>query len=140
MDILQLPEAISVFGKQVTTFPNGIKAAYDSLVDKLPGGFEGRPYYGLSKMENSQVLYYATAKEMETGEAERYGETRFSIPEGAYLAQTIWQWHDKTGSVANVFHELMQDVRVEPGSWCVEWYKSDEELVCMMRLRPGQGG
>ncbi|RYY57946.1 MAG: hypothetical protein EOO09_00720 [Chitinophagaceae bacterium] len=135
MEIITLSKTLNVFGKQVTSFPDGIQDAYDSLVNKLPGGFEGRPYYGLSYMAEGKVMYYATALETLDGEAELYGETRFSIPEGSYLAITIMQWHDKTDTVADQFHQISRDPRVEHDTWCVEWYKNDEELVCMMKIK-----
>ena len=133
MDIITLETTLHVFGKEVKTFPDKIQEAFDSLVDKLPGGFEGRPYYGLSYMSEGKVIYYATALELHDGEAEKYGETRFTIKEGTYLAETIMQWHDRTDMMKEVFHRISLDPRVEHNTWCVEWYKNDDEMVCMMK-------
>ncbi|MET0634483.1 MAG: hypothetical protein ABWZ25_00565 [Chitinophagaceae bacterium] len=135
MDTITLEKDLRVIGKPVPDFPNGIKEAFDSLVDILPGGFEGRPYYGLSYMDGDKVVYHATAHEITDDEATRYNQTAYTIPKGDYLAVTIKQWHSKIDSIGLTFHSLMADKRADLSTPCVEWYKNDDEMVCMVRVK-----
>jgi hypothetical protein len=32
-----------------------------------------------------------------------------------------------------VFHEIMRDGRVDKTKPCVEWYKNDDEMMCMIK-------
>jgi hypothetical protein len=57
-----------------------------------------------------------------------------TIEKGAYLAATVYDWMSKTDSIKDVFDALMKDKRVAMGVPCVEWYKSDDEMVCMMKM------
>jgi hypothetical protein len=78
MEKYRVRNDITVFGFEVKTFPNGIGEAFDSLVKKLPGGFN-RDYYGISYREEKRMVYLATALEKEKGEAEKYDYDRYTI-------------------------------------------------------------
>ena len=61
MQTLNIPTNIDVFGKQVTSFPNGIGEVFDEIVKKA-GGFN-RSFYGVCGMFNGSFKYYAAAEE-----------------------------------------------------------------------------
>ncbi|AYB34070.1 hypothetical protein [Chryseolinea soli] len=133
MQKIVLPKDLHLFGNRVHTFPVGIKESFDALIAMLPEGLE-RPYYGVSWMEAGVVIYYTMAAEKFSGEAKLYScETNLNIEKGEYLAVTVRDWMSKTDSIKDVFDGLMKDKRVATGAPCVEWYKSDEEMVCMMK-------
>jgi len=131
MEIFNLRNDVEVFGKRVVTFPDGINEAYDALVKKV-GGFD-RPFYGISYMKDGSMVYLATALKKQEGEAEKYGCENYTIEKGEYLATTVYDWRKKTGSIKDVFLEMMNDKRIDRTKPAIEWYKDDYEMVCMVR-------
>jgi hypothetical protein len=132
MKTITIPKDISVFGIQVRTFPNGVGEAYDKLVKMIPGGFS-RPYYGISYMENGKMIYYAAAEELNPGEAEKYSCERLSIKKGKYLAEELLNWRSKVHQVKDIFQRLVADERTDKTTPGVEWYKNEEEMLCMIK-------
>lgn len=129
-----LPDDLRVFGVQVKTFPNGISEAFDSLVKMLPGRFD-RSFYGISYVENDAMVYIAAAVEKYKGEAEKYNCKGYTIEKGEYLTETVNEWRKKTDRIGDVFHDMMRDARVDKTKPAVEWYKNDEEMLCMVRSK-----
>jgi len=127
---------INVFGGQVTSFPNGIGEAFEPLMKKIPDGFN-RSYYGIAKMEGNQIIYIAAAEEKSKGEGKKYQCNDYVIEGGEYLTIAIADWQPKTDSIKDVFGELMKDNRTDKSKPCIEWYKNDKEMFCMMKVRPG---
>jgi hypothetical protein len=130
--VCQLENDLKVFGFQVTDF-DAIGEAFDTLVNMLPGGFD-RPYYGISELNKEGMIYKATALETFDGEAEQYNCERFTIVKGEYLAVTLRDWRKKTSSIKDIFHELFQSPLAKGSKLCLEWYKNDEEMVCMIKI------
>ena len=136
MDTYTLSQDVKVFGTPVETFPQGIGAAFGAIMQKLPDG-EKRSYYGLSTVDTTgKVLYCATAEEKSGGEAKKYGYKRYTIKNGSYLCVTVHDWHSKTDLIKDVFHNMMQDKRANNTKPCVEWYKNNEEMICMIQMDP----
>lgn len=134
MENYQLKKDINVFGFEVKTFPNGIGEAFDALVKMIPEGF-GRDYYGITFRDSeNKLVYLATALETEQGEAEKYKCDRYTIKKGDYVTETVWDWRKKTDLIKYVFERLFHSVQGTPTGPCVEWYKDDNEMLCMVRL------
>lgn len=129
---------IKVFGVKVKSFPNDIGKAFDGLIKMFPEG-DTPSYYGISQMaENGSMEYFATAEEIYNGEAEKYNCDRYTIGKGEYMKETIHDWPRKTDSIKNVFHEMIQDNRVDKTKPAVERYKNDQEILCMVKaVQPG---
>ena len=133
MEIYNLQHDVKVFGFQVKSFPGGIGEAFESLIKRIPGGFE-RPYYGISYMDKGgQMIYIAAALEKYDGEGEKYNCERHIIEKGEYLGVAVHDWRENTDCIKDVFHEIIQDSRVDKTKPAVEWYKNDDEMVCMVR-------
>jgi hypothetical protein len=131
MEIFYQPEDLTVFGVQVKTFPNGITEAFEMLVKRF--GKE-RSYFGISWMdENQRVIYYAMVSELVKGEGNKYHYEKLVIHKGEYHTETINDWMSKLDSIKDVFHGLMSDSMPDKNHPCVEWYKSDDEMLCMIR-------
>jgi hypothetical protein len=124
---------LHVFGFVVDTFPQGIDEAFQSLVNSVPGGFT-RSFYGISKMERDHMIYIAAAEEIEPEEASKNKYQRYCIDKGEYLTVTIRDWRNKTGTINGVFQRMMQDHRIDRSKPCVEWYKDNSEMVCMVKM------
>jgi hypothetical protein len=134
MEIFTLNKELYLYGKQVPTFPNGIKEAFDELIALVPDGMQ-RSHFGLSYMEHEKVIYHAASEEKYPGEGKKLNCREYIVEKGTYLSVTIIDWMQKINAIKEVFHELMQDERVDLTKWCVEWYKSDEEMMCMVRVK-----
>ncbi len=135
MEKYELKDNVKVFGIQVKTFPYGIEQAFDALFKMLPAESRMRSYCGISKFgKDGSILYYAAAEEIFNGEAEKYSCDRFIIEKGEYLTETIYDWYKKTDCIKDVFHILMQDTRIDKTKPCVEWYKSNDEMICMVKM------
>jgi predicted transcriptional regulator YdeE len=132
METYEIKNNLNVMGFEVKDFPNGIGAAFDSLVAKIPGGFN-RPYYGISTMNGGKIIYIAAALEQDAGEAGKLGLTQYVIDKGQYLAVTVTDWRKKTDQINGVFHKMFEDKRAQKGAPCVEWYKNDEEMMCLVK-------
>ena len=138
MEKVHLNKDITVFGFEVKTFPNGIGDAFDKLVKKVPEGF-GRDYYGISFRDaDNNMVYLATALEKEHGEAEKYECDRYTIKKGEYVAETVWDWHKKTDLIKHVFERMFNSIQGTPTGPCIEWYKDNNEMLCMVRLAQTQ--
>ena len=134
METFIIKKNIEVFGFQVKTFPEGIGEAFDSLIAMVPEGLN-RSYYGISYMtSDNKVVYIAAVEEKTKGEAERNKCERFIIEHGKYLAVSVKDWRKKTDTIKDVFHEMMNEKNIDHSKPCVEWYKNDDEMLCMLSL------
>ncbi len=135
METYNLKNDLEVFGKEVTTFPLGINEAFHALINMIPDGSH-RAYYGLSHMdENGKIIYKAAAGEKYPGEAEKYDCERYIIEKGEYLVVTITGWRDQTDRIKDVFHDMMEDDRADETKEVVEWYKTDTEMLCLVKMK-----
>ena len=131
MELYKQSEDIGVIGIHINTFPVGIKEAFDSLMKTFG---VGRNYYGISWMdERNSVQYYAMVKEAFPGEGENHRYERLTIEKGEYKTETVYNWLNKTDCIKDVFHDLMANNKPNKNHPCIEWYQSDEEMLCMVK-------
>ena len=125
---------IPAFGFQVKTFPDGVGEAFDKLIAMVPEGLN-RSYYGISYMtSDNKVLYIAAVEEKNSGEAESNNCESYEIEKGKYLTVTVLDGRQKIHCIKDVFHDMMRAKNVDHGKPCVEWYKNDDEMMCMIKL------
>jgi len=135
METYDLKKDLKVFGKEVKTFPLGVKEAFNALLDIIPDGFK-HSYYGLSYMDDKgKIVYMATAEEKEEGESEKYNCERYTVEKGEYLAATLDDWLKKVDCIKDIFHEMMEDDRADKTRPVVEWYKTETEMLCLVKMR-----
>lgn len=134
MELINVKDDLHLFGIQVTTFPMGIKEAFDKIIAMVPDGMQ-RVHYGISYMEGDKVIYHAACEEKYEGEADTLNCKKYTVDKGEYIAITITGWMKKIESIGEAFHQMMKDPRVDFTKPCVEWYKTDEEMMCMMKIK-----
>jgi predicted transcriptional regulator YdeE len=133
MEKLNLLYEIVVFGVQVKTFPLGIGETFDELANKIPNG-RSRPYYGISWIEKDEsITYYAVAAEQFAGEAVLYNYTIMEIESGEYFIVALKDWQSNLDKIKGIFHAMMQSEETDSTKPCIEWYKSHDEMLCMMK-------
>lgn len=134
MEIQYLGRDLKVFYKEVNNFPEGVAEAFRYLENLHPSICE-RSFFGIShEVKNKPLVYWAAVEECYQGEAEAYGCNTFVIGSGAYLTETIPDFMKNLNSIPNAFRTLMADPRRDGNFPCVEWYRSDREMTCMIRL------
>jgi hypothetical protein len=126
MDTYMLEEDLTVFYVEAGSFPEGVGAAFHTLMKKLPYT-EGRTLFGISWMDKSAV------REMYDGEAKKYGRKTFVIKRGIYCIETITDWQGKEGRIGEAFSRLLEHPDLDRKGACVEWYAGDD-VMCMVRL------
>jgi len=135
METYNLKNDLKVFGKEVRTFPLGVAEAFHDLLTMIPDGSH-RAYYGLSHIdEMGKIIYKAAAEENYAGEAEKYNCKRYLIEKGEYLSVTITNWRDNTECIKDVFHDMMEDDRADKTKDVVEWYKTETEMLCLVKVK-----
>lgn len=131
MESYMVAQDVRVFGILVETFPLGIKEAFESLVKSFGSG---RSYYGLSWCaESGEIQYYALVSEAFDGEAKKYNYHQFTLRQGEYRTATLFHWMSKTDTIKDIFMELTGGSSPTKGRPCIEWYKSDQEMMCMIK-------
>jgi predicted transcriptional regulator YdeE len=133
MENVKFDKDIKVFGIDVKTFPNGIGDAFDELIKKTGDCAGDRNYYGISEFKNGKMFYYATAQEEAEDEAKKYNYESYTIERGEYFTEVLKNWKQKTNCIKDVFIEMMKSDSVNKAKPCIEWYKNDEEMLCMMK-------
>jgi DNA-binding cell septation regulator SpoVG len=79
------------------------------------------------------VVYYAAAEQIGNTELKDQAFEPWTIESGEYIALPVRQWREKTDTIKDVFCLLMQDARADKSKPCVEWYKTDDEMLCMIK-------
>ena len=53
---------------------------------------------------------------------------------GDYLVKTVQNWRQKTKTIKAVFSEMLKDERAHQTKPCIEIYKDDNEMLCLVKL------
>jgi hypothetical protein len=131
MEIYSQPEDLTVFGIHVKNFPDGITEVFSGLMEVFGNN---RAYFGISWCDkNNTIQYYAMVQEAYKGEALEYKYERLTIGKGDYQTETIHDWLSKKDCIKDVFHQLMPGNSPDKDHPCIEWYKSEEEMLCMVK-------
>ncbi len=133
METITLDHDIKVFYTTAKSFPDGIMDAYGELFKFVPPS-SGRIYYGLSRPENGGVIYKAAVEETYPGEAEKFNLKTLIIKKGNYISSVLTDWMKDTTQIGRVFTELIAQPGLDPEGYCVEWYFSEKDVRCMVRL------
>ena len=128
----KLQNDVKVFGIQVKIFPEGIGEVFDSLIKMFPED-DKRSYYGISEFKNGSMHCYAAAEETFPGGGKIYDCDSLTIEKGEYATVAVHGWRSKTDTIKDIFREILQDKQVDHTKPAVEWYKNNDEMLCMIR-------
>ena len=134
MEVYQLEKDVKTFYVEATSFPDGVKQAWDSLHSMLPST-KARSFYGISHGGKDGIVYKAAVEQYTKDEAEKYGCRAFVIPNGEYLSITIHDYMNHLPLIGQAFRRLLSYPQFDGITPCVEWYKSNEEVVCMVKKK-----
>lgn len=132
METFILNEDIKVFTMTAESFPEGILESHQKLHAIVPFSTDRR-YFGVSRPENSVITYKAAAEELE-GEEGKYELDPLIIKKGRYISLVISGYMKDEQAIAKAFEKLLEYPDIDPDGYCVEWYISDDDVRCMIRL------
>ena len=132
METFILEEDIKVFTMSAQSFPDGILEAHQKLHGIVPFSTERR-YFGISRPERGVITYKAAAEELE-GEKGKYELDPLIIKKGRYISLVISGYMKDEQAIAKAFEKLLEYPDIDPNGYCVEWYISDDDVRCMIRL------
>lgn len=134
MTTIHLEQDITVFYKTAASFPDGVLEAHQSLHQLIPFSTERR-YFGVSRPENGgAIVYRAAAEELTPGEGKKLGCDTLVLRKGAYTAIVIHDYMSDIAGIDRAFQQLLKDPGLDPKGYCVEWYTSQKDVTCMIRL------
>lgn len=134
MEMLTFNNDIQVMYVQADSFPNGVLAAHQKLHGKIPFS-TGRKYLGISRPEGGGgIQYKAGAEVLAPGEPAQYGFDTLVLPKGNYISVTINNYMKDLPAIGNTFQQLIKQPGIDPEGYCVEWYISDKDVICMVRV------
>ena len=134
METFPLDHDIHVFCVPARSFPEGVQQAHQTLHGLVPFSPD-RKYFGLSWMgADGQIEYKAAAEEREPGELSQHGLEEFTIRKGTYQAITVHDFMRDIPAIGNAFQLLLRHPNLDQKGACVEWYLSDQDCRCMVRL------
>ena len=135
METIKLDNDIKVMYVNAASFPAGVLAAHQKLHSRIPYSTE-RKYFGLSRPEDgSAIVYKAAAEVLESGEAEKLNLQTIIIKKGNYISATLHDYMKDLPAIGNTFQQMIARPDIDPQGYCVEWYLSDKDVQCMVRLQ-----
>lgn len=136
MEIYELKNDILVFGITLSSFPEGIEAAFQKLSGMLPSP-AGREFYGISRPSQSgAIIYKAMVKSLYPDEGEKYSCESFVIKKGSYLSEKITDFRSNPLLIGETFQTLLKDPRIDRNDgYCLEIYKNTNDVLCMVPVK-----
>lgn len=126
---------IEVFYVKATSFPEGIKPAFDQLLGLLPN-MNGRRRYGISRPEGGhEIVYRAAVAAQSPGEGANYGLDSFIIRKGVYMSEILKDYEQHLQEVSPTFDRLLQTPGLDPQGYCLEDYFNEKDVRCMVPLK-----
>lgn len=134
METVTVDNDIKVIYIEAESFPDGVLEAHNKLHEILPFP-TNRKYFGISRPENGVIVYKAAAEEINTGEAEKLNGDTLIINKGRYISLTVNDYMKDLQSIGSAFRTLLLVPDLDPQGYCIEWYVTDKDVKCMVRLK-----
>ena len=128
-----LREDVKLFCVTAKSFPAGIQDAFITLEKDLSK--EGRTFYGISYgTSTGEIIYRASVSEKYDGEAQDFEFESYTISKGKYIYETVIDYMNNLNRIGETFRQLQSHPQLDKNGACIEWYKSDKEVMCMVKL------
>lgn len=133
-EIIFLPSDINVCCVTASSFPAGIAAAHEAL-HRLFADEKPRAFYGISWADQQgNIIYKAAAGESEPGEFTAREEEKFIIRKGHYIGLLVKDFRHHPQKIKLAFDELLKRPEIDPAGYCLEIYKEDNSVQCLVGL------
>lgn len=135
VEIIDLERDITTCCITAESFPDGVQAAHEKLhamVERVPD----RNYFGISyPIGPEKIVYHAAAEVLERDDAVSDSDCDvFFIKKGTYRSVLIRNFREDIPSIGHAFQQLLDDPRIDPYGYCLEWYVGASDVRCMVRL------
>lgn len=130
----KIEKSIPVFYIEATSFPMGIKDAFDKLYSIILGNKQ-RNFYGISNSQNNKgIIYKACAEQIENGEAEKLSLPSMVIPEGIYYCIEVDNFKSNPMIMGEAFKTILSQANIDSNGFCLEIYDQSPDIVrCLVR-------
>lgn len=118
---------------RATSFPDGIQAAFQKLEQTDPS-IPTRTRYGISHGNKTGIIYWAAVEEAFKGEGYTFGLEQYTIKKGVYATEMLRNIQGKEEQIGRAFDTLLSNPKLDRLGECIEWYKGENEVLCMVRL------
>ena len=110
----------------------GSAKAFNKLESILPT-LKGRHFYGVLNGKPDNGTYRAcVVKQLD----ENFGNLEsWVIPGGKYARAKIKNWEENIQSIAQEFSQMTKEFAIDKNRPCIEFYKSQEELILMLPIQ-----
>ena len=120
------------------SFPEGILSAFEKLESKLPPD-DDRIRFGISWPDKSgKIQYKAAAEEKYKGEGKKYELDTFTIKKGMYACELTKDYKKDLSRIGAAFGQLLKHPELDINSYCLEWYKDNDDVLCLVKLDIGK--
>lgn len=134
MEVLHLKSDLPILTVTAESFPMGIGGAYKKLEAALLS-VKDRVFFGISRPESEAgIVYRAVALALDAEEATRLGLEAMTLKAGSYVTEMLLDWRQDETIFSKVFPQLLDDPRIDPQGYCVEWYPNDKDAMLMVRI------
>jgi hypothetical protein len=134
METITIDKDIHVFYKTAKSFPDGVLAAHQTLHALVPFTTDRR-YFGISRPEQGgDIVYKAAAEELTEGEGKSLNCDTMTLKKGSYISLVLHDYMKDIPSIGQAFTQLISEPGIDPEGYCVEWYISQTDMRCMVRL------
>ena len=130
--IVDLPD-LRLMVTRADQFPSGVQTTWDRLESRL-SSLKGRKFYGISRYEGSQLVYFAGVEPASDEEVAALGLPTMMIKGGKYARAKLLDWPNHTDKIGQIFSELTRDFTMDPNGWALEYYRSQSELHLLIPL------
>lgn len=118
---------------RATSFPEGICTAFEKLM-QTESSLAHRTRYGISQGSKNGIIYWAAVEESFQGEGYTFGLEQYTLKKGIYATKVLKDIKNKEEKIGQAFKNLLDHPKLDPMGECIEWYKNENEVMCMVRL------
>ena len=133
MEPYKIESTIIVIIEKAEDFGKGIGEAFVRLAEKLEHKGEKRECYGIVTKEEDGMNYFAAFTELYPGEASEKSLPSFTIASGDYQSIRLEEWNKNILHIGPTFDQILKSGKVDTSSPCIEFYKTEQELLCMVK-------
>jgi len=135
MEPYHLPHDIRLVCVPAKSFPDGVMAAFQQIMNLFPNQQGQRRLFGVSWPDGKgSLVYKAAVEERFRGEAETLGLETYLLRKGEYLSTTVHNFMNDIPSIGKAFHQLVEAPGVHPNTVGVEEYISETDVRCMVPM------
>lgn len=135
METYEIASPILVITEIAEDFGKGIGDAFVRLAEKLENNGQKRDCYGIVLNEEDGMNYYAAFTELYDGEAVEKELSTYVISSGKYQSIRVREWNKNILHIGPTFDQILKSGKVDTSSPCIEFYKTEQELLCMVKAK-----